>query len=141
MSGGQRGNEEGQRYSRRTRGAADPDACAGLGLDGLGCSAGQPYYTHVCMRVYVGCEQTSVQGTDGDDERRYACTYAGVEGEVVEGAVVEKTGFVLRDTVADLERRVDGGCRALERREVVELRERHRVANPGEELLGRDDPG
>ena len=54
MSGGQREDGERQRYSRRTRGAADPDACAGLGLDGLGCSAGQPYYIHtyVCVDAW-----------------------------------------------------------------------------------------
>ena len=67
-------------------------------------------------------------------------THAGVEGEVGEGAELDKAGLVLGDTVANLHRRVNGGLRALERREVVELRYRHWVADPFEELLGRDDP-
>ena len=70
----------------------------------------------------------------------YNLTYASVEGEVAEGAKLDQALLVLRDAVADLERRVDGGRRALERREVVELRDRHWVADPFEELLGRDDP-
>ena len=63
-------------------------------------------------------------------------TDTSVEGEVAEGAKLDQALLVLRNTVADLERRVDGGRRALERREVVELRDRHWVADPFEELLG-----
>ena len=68
-------------------------------------------------------------------------THAGVEGEVGEGAELDKAGLILGNTVAYLHRRVNGGLRALERREVVELGERGRVPDPRKELLGRDDPG
>ena len=124
------GLEEGQDLGGIVRGEVEEAVdCEGFGFDGVGCSEGQPY-----------CDGGVHRHQRNEQHEFVGSTHAGVEGEVVEGAVVEKTGFVLRDTVADLERRVDGGCRALERREVVELRYRHRVADPFEELLGRDDP-
>ena len=67
-------------------------------------------------------------------------TYASVEGEVRECAVVEQAVFVLRDTIADLHGRVDLWRRALEAVERVELRGWHRVAHPVQKLQVRNDP-
>ena len=63
---------------------------------------------------------------------------ARVEGEVDEGAELDEPGLVLRDAVADLHGRVDRGRRALERRKVVQVRDRRRVLHPREELLRGD---
>lgn len=65
-----------------------------------------------------------------------SATHASEEGEVREVAVTEQTGLVLRDTVADLGRRVDLWSRALERVQGVQLRGRNRVADPVDELAG-----
>ena len=69
-----------------------------------------------------------------------ASTYAGVEREVGEGAELDQARLVRGHAVADLHAGVDGGRRALERREAVEIGDRGRVAHPCEELLVRDDP-
>ena len=61
--------------------------------------------------------------------------YAGVEREVGESAVVQKSGLVLRNAATDLGRWVHLRRRAPEGVEVVELRRRHGMANPVEELL------
>jgi hypothetical protein len=56
-----------------------------------------------------------------------------VEREVREGTMGQETRFVSWHTVADLG--VHLRCRALERRNVVQLRGRYRVPNPVQELL------
>lgn len=63
-------------------------------------------------------------------------TYACKEGEVGEVAVAQEAILVLGNTVTDLQRGVHLGRGALERIQRVELRRRHGVPYPVEQLAG-----
>lgn len=52
----------------------------------------------------------------------------------------QQTLLVLRNTIADLQRGVNLRFGAFEWTKVVKLRNRHRIAHPGEKLLRRNDP-
>ena len=61
--------------------------------------------------------------------------YAGVKWKIRERTDLDKAGFILRYTVANLLTRVDLGGRALEAIDRVELRDRNGIADPIKELL------